>query len=76
MPPQEPPDAPRSRAFLLSLWRERADGPWRAALRPADGGPRLGFADVEQLAAYLLRLLESRAPPAGADPAGRAGEGE
>lgn len=38
-------------------------------VRPADGGPGLGFADLDQLAAYLLRLAEAdgtgqeRGPP-------------
>jgi len=47
---------PQRHAFLLTLWQEQADGPWRAALRPADGGERQGFAAIEHLAAYLLRL--------------------
>ncbi|HET7038177.1 MAG TPA: hypothetical protein VFI42_21060 [Thermomicrobiaceae bacterium] len=67
MDPSEPPHRPRHRVYLLSLWREGEAGSWRAALRPADGGPRLGFADLEQLAAYVLRLNEvdepERAPP-------------
>jgi hypothetical protein len=50
---------PRGRdryTYLLSLWRE---GPtWRAALRPADGGPRQGFGDLDQLATFLFRLQD------------------
>jgi hypothetical protein len=49
-------DQPHSHTFLLTLWREREDGPWRAALRLADGGVRLGFADMEQLMDFLLSL--------------------
>ena len=46
--------------YLLSLWQEgRA---WRAALRPADGGPRLGFGDLDQLMAYFLRLQDEPGP--------------
>ena len=56
--------------YLLSLWQEgRA---WRAALRPADGGPRLGFGDLDQLMAFLLRLQDdhTRAAPAGPETEG------
>ena len=56
MPSTDRDDLPRSHTFLLTLWRERQDGPWRAALRLADGGVRVGFADLEQLAAFLLSL--------------------
>ena len=49
---------PETRLYLLTLLREEDGGRWRATLRPAGGGPRLGFADVEQLAAYLLRLAD------------------
>ena len=56
MSPDDQLDWPRSRTFLLTLWRERENGLWRAALRAADGGIRLGFADLEQLAEFLLSL--------------------
>ena len=65
----EPSDH-RRQTYLLSLWREGRT--WRAALRPADGGPRQGFADLEQLVAFLLRLQDER-PVAG--PAGPGTEG-
>jgi hypothetical protein len=58
--------------YLLSLWQEgRA---WRAALRPADGGPRQGFGDLEQLVVFLLRLQDEdgMAAPAGPPEGGRA----
>jgi hypothetical protein len=42
--------------YVLSLWREGRT--WRAALRPAGGGPRKGFGDLEQLVAFLLRLQD------------------
>jgi hypothetical protein len=51
------------RLYALRLWREHAGAPWRAALRPADGGDVLGFADLEQLAMYLLGLADRRTPP-------------
>jgi hypothetical protein len=50
------PDAACHRVYLLSLWQETAGGPWRAALRPAGSQERIGFADLESLALFLLRL--------------------
>lgn len=52
--------SPRRYTYLLSLWQEGAS--WRAALRPAEGGPRLGFGDLEQLIAFLLRLQDDVSP--------------
>ena len=67
MPPTDREDQLRSHTFALTLWRERDQGPWRAALRPSGGGARLGFASLEQLAAFLMRLADQRAPPDSAD---------
>lgn len=55
-PEDSRPNGPRRQSFLLTLWQEQAGGPWRASLRPNDGGERQGFATVEHLAAHLLRL--------------------
>ena len=52
-------------AALLRLWRERPGGMWRASLQDAESGERFGFADLERLFAYLLRLT-SEAPDAAA----------
>ena len=56
------PEQPLSRLYVLRLWREAQGAPWQAMLRPADGGPRIGFANLEQLAIFLLRLADSPAP--------------
>jgi hypothetical protein len=45
--------------FVLSLWREALDAPWRAALRAAGSQKRLGFADLQALARFLVRLNDS-----------------
>lgn len=45
--------------YVLSLWRETEHAPWRAALRRAGHDERLGFADLEALALFLLRLDEA-----------------
>ena len=51
--------------YLLSLWRETADAPWRAALRRAGSQERVGFADLEALALFLLRLDDGQTQPQG-----------
>jgi hypothetical protein len=65
MPESDQTHSGERHTYLLSLWREGRI--WRAALRPSDGGPRLGFGDLDQLVAFLLRLQDgdSLAVPAG-----------
>src|SRR5262245_40603926 len=65
-PEDETPPQALTQLYTLRLWRARAGAPWRAALRPADGAAPIGFADLEQLALFLLRLADSRAPPSDA----------
>jgi hypothetical protein len=60
--------------YLLSLWREGRS--WRAALRPADGGPRQGFGDLDQLMAFLLRLQDEHTVTAPADPTPEGGSAQ
>lgn len=64
--PNTPPPVPADyHACLLRLWREGAGGPWRASLQLVEAGERIGFADLERLFAYLLRLTDDakREPP-------------
>jgi hypothetical protein len=56
-------DLPDTRLFVLRLWRETTESPWRAALRPAGGAAPQGFADLVQLAAYLLALDDAHELP-------------
>jgi hypothetical protein len=56
------PDQPLSQLYVLRLWREAEGAHWQAVLRPAGGGPRMGFADLEQLAIFLLRQADHPAP--------------
>ena len=58
-------DPARHQVYVLTLWRETTDAPWRAALRRAASQERVGFADLEALALFLLRLNETRAWPQG-----------
>ena len=54
------PDLACRQIYLLSLWREAPDARWRAALRPAGGAERMGFADLEALAQFLLGLNDDQ----------------
>ncbi len=66
---------PRYRAYLLRLWDANPRGPpaWHASLEDAHTGERRGFADLEQLLAFLTaaigdgRNAEDGAPSAAAD---------
>ncbi len=66
MAPVHGEQGPCSQVYVLRLWRETAHAPWRAALCPAGGGARIGFADLEELALFLLRLVDECASPRGA----------
>jgi hypothetical protein len=66
MPRPERPGSRDHYTYLLTLWQEGRS--WRAALRPADGGLRQGFGDLEQLVAFLLRLQDEPSPTAPAGP--------
>lgn len=58
-------------AYLLRLWREGQDAPWRASLEDPHTGQRLSFASDEQLLAFLREQMQPRSGGApGAPPAG------
>jgi len=52
-------------AYLLRLWREHPDSPWRISLQlsttASGSSTRLGFADLESLVDYLLTVM-TKAP--------------
>jgi hypothetical protein len=50
-------------SYLLRLWHEDEDGhsSWRASLENSRTGGRVGFANLEQLFAYLMSQTEGRA---------------
>jgi hypothetical protein len=48
--------------YVLRIWREHGAAPWRAALRSAESGDLLGFADLDELLLFLQREL---GPPRG-----------
>jgi hypothetical protein len=43
----------RYQAYLLRLWQERPQTPWRASLQDAVTGKRRGFADLQSLFDFL-----------------------
>lgn len=49
--------------YLLCLWRSDEPGNfnWRASLEVPESGKRVGFANLEQLFAYLMDLIETSA---------------
>jgi len=47
------------RAYLLRFWREGAESPWRASLENPHTGEQRGFANLEQLFAYLQEQTAS-----------------
>ncbi len=51
--------------YLLCLWREAGDAPWRASLRCGREEGRIPFPDLEALALYLLALPAELDRPAG-----------
>jgi hypothetical protein len=56
-------DEIHTHVYLLSLWREAANSPWRASLRPAGLDSHTPFPDLETLALYLLALPERLGRP-------------
>ena len=48
-------------AYLLRLWRNRTDAPWRATLESGEGNTQHHFATMQE----LVRFLENKAdqPP-------------
>ena len=50
-------------SYLLRLWRVEQDGhsSWRASLENSHTGARVGFANLEQLFAYLMSRTEGHA---------------
>jgi hypothetical protein len=48
-------------AYLMRLWRESEQAPWRASLTPVGGGEGRHFADPQAAWAYLQAQLEAPA---------------
>jgi hypothetical protein len=46
-------------SYLLRLWREESQGPWRASLQSTATEQLYHFADLERLWAFIQALLAS-----------------
>jgi hypothetical protein len=67
------PANPANRSYLLRIWSDDADSArWSCSLEDAHTGARRGFANLDELFAYVIEA--SRAPrqaPRAADEAGQ-----
>ncbi len=63
--------AAQYRAYLLRLWNANTSGPsaWRASLEDTHTGERRGFADLEQLYAFLAEQIGGSPDGEGSAPA-------
>jgi hypothetical protein len=60
MKPEQSADGRCSQVYLLQLWREATEAPWRLSLREASEGEPIGFADLDDLVIFLLRTMGSK----------------
>ncbi|MCA9937437.1 MAG: hypothetical protein KC418_02260, partial [Anaerolineales bacterium] len=49
---------PNYHVYLLRLWQETPDSPWRILLENAHTGERCGFLRVSQLSAFLGEQMQ------------------
>ena len=56
-----PPDE-RYHAYLVRLWRDRPDRPWRALVRDSANDEEHHFATVEELFLFLYRQTDGGGP--------------
>ncbi len=47
------------RAYLLRLWRDGEESPWRASLQDPRAGETFGFASVTQLIAFIEQQTQN-----------------
>lgn len=50
------------RSYLLRLWKEHAQEPWRASLQNARDGAKHGFASLESMVAFLCTQTDDDEP--------------
>jgi hypothetical protein len=61
--PDQPMQPIHNCTYMLRLWRVDQSNAtdWRASLEIPETGKRIGFASLEQLFAYLIEVVESKA---------------
>ena len=47
-------------AYLLRIWQETPNAPWRASLQNASNDERIGFLDLKSLFVYLEQQAKGR----------------
>lgn len=50
---QAPPNGPHYRAYLVRLWRDDVQEPWRASAQSVQSGELIRFATLHELFAFL-----------------------
>lgn len=56
-----PPSPLAGQTYLLRLWQESPDAPWRVSLQHATTGERWGFASLEALFSFLVASMPGTA---------------
>lgn len=49
--------SPNYHSYLLRIWRDGVDHPWRASLQSVASGQKVPFADLHTLFAFLVEQL-------------------
>ncbi len=63
----------RYHAYLVRLWQDRPDSPWRALVRNCANDEERRFATVEELFLFLYQQTEGRQHTEGSTPPVRVG---
>lgn len=50
------------RAYLVRMWQEHPQAPWRASVQNAQTGELRRFSDLEQLVAFLYTQIQTEPP--------------
>ena len=53
------PDAPTYHSYLLRIWRDSPQSPWRASLQSSTAGAEQHFVTVDELWAFLMAQMKA-----------------
>lgn len=57
------------KAYLLRLWRDKQESPWRASLENPNSDERIAFATLVELVAFIEEMTGERIRPVPSEPA-------
>jgi hypothetical protein len=57
------------KAYLLRLWRDKPESPWRAALENPNSGERIAFATLVELVLFIEEMTGEQIRPTPSEPA-------